>query len=219
MTITYAITDVHGCLKKLEELVRRCYADAAGRPMKFIFLGDYVDRGPDSLGVVQYLMELQRSRADQDIFLKGNHEDLVVTAADSEFFEERWLSNGGLATLKSYGLSSADKIPAEHVNWFRRLPLLFDDGQRFFVHAGVHPDRLLDQQDEYDLLWIREPFLSSEKDYGRLVVHGHTPSRCRRPDLQFNRLNLDTGAVLGGPLTAAVFDKDTIFPKRFLVSR
>lgn len=218
MPIVYAIADIHGCLNKLEELIRRCYADAAGLPMKFIFLGDYVDRGSDSRGVVQYLMELQRSRADQDIFLKGNHEDLMISAADSAFFEERWLTNGGSQTLKSYGLSSADEIPVDHVNWLRRLPLLFDDGQRFFVHAGVHPDRPLDQQDEYDLLWIREPFLSSERNFGRLVVHGHTPLKRGRPYLQFNRLNLDTGAVFGGPLTAAVFDKDATSPKRYLVS-
>lgn len=217
MTLTYAIGDIHGCLTKLTELARRCNDDAAGRPMQFIFLGDYVDRGPDSRGAIQFLMELQRAHADHDIFLKGNHEDLMVAAADSEFFEERWLNSGGLETLKSYELTSAAEIPEDHANWLRQLPLFFDDGQRFFVHAGVNPDRPLDRQDEDDLLWIRKPFLTSEKDFGRLVVHGHTPLTSGRPDLRANRLNVDTGAVFGGPLTAAVFDSDHTGPRCFVV--
>ena len=216
MTLAFTVGDVHGCLDKLTELVRRCNNDAAGQPMRFVFLGDYVDRGPDTHGVIQFLLNLQQSHPDRDIFLKGNHEDLLVAAADSDFFEERWLTNGGSETLESYGLTSAAEIPEDHVNWLRRLPLSFDDGQRFFVHAGVHPDRPLDRQDEDDLLWIRKPFLSSERDYGRLIVHGHTPVKGGPPDLRVNRLNLDTGAVFGGPLTAAVFDSDETAPKRFL---
>jgi serine/threonine protein phosphatase 1 len=216
MTLSYCLGDVHGCLHKLTELVHRCNDDAAGRAMRFVFLGDYVDRGANSRGVVQFLLELQRAHPDRDVFLKGNHEDLMVAAADSDFFEERWLSNGGKETLESYRLTSAVELPEDHVNWLRRLPLFFDDGLRFFVHAGVHPDRSLDRQDDDDLLWIRKPFLTSEKDYGRLIVHGHTPLKDGEPDLRTNRLNLDSGAVFGGPLTAAVFDVDETNPKRFL---
>jgi serine/threonine protein phosphatase 1 len=141
---------------------------------------------------------------------------MMIAAADSEFFEDRWLDNGGIQTLESYGLSVAAEIPEEHVNWLRGLPLFFDDGQRFFVHAGVNPDRPLDQQDELDLLWIRTPFLTSEKNYGRLIVHGHSPLKSGLPDIRANRLNIDTGAVLGGRLTAAVFERDDIGPKRFI---
>jgi serine/threonine protein phosphatase 1 len=217
MILTYAIGDIHGCLDKLAELVRRCYSDAAGQPMRYVFLGDYVDRGADSRGVVQFLIDLQKANIARDVFLKGNHEDLLLSAADApDFFEERWLGNGGGETLESYGLTGAAEIPQNHVNWLRTLPLSFDDGQRFFVHAGVHPDRALDQQDEYDLLWIRKPFLASERDYGRLIVHGHTPLTGGEPDIRANRLNLDTGAVFGGPLTAAVFDADEVGPRRFL---
>jgi serine/threonine protein phosphatase 1 len=216
MTLAYTVGDVHGCLDKLTELVRLCNDDAAGQPMRYVFLGDYVDRGPDTRRVIEFLIELQRTYPDRDVFLKGNHEDLLVAAADSDFFEERWLTNGGRETLESYGLISAAEIPEDHVNWLRRLPLSFDDGQRFFVHAGVHPDRPLDRQDEDDLLWIRKRFLTSEQKYQRLVVHGHTPVKDGRPDLRANRLNLDTGAVFGGPLTAAVFDSEETAPKRFL---
>jgi serine/threonine protein phosphatase 1 len=91
MTLTYSIGDVHGCLSKLTELIHRCNEDAVGRPMRLLFLGDYVDRGTDSRGVIQFLLELQRAQPDRDVFLKGNHEDLLVAAADSEFFERRWL--------------------------------------------------------------------------------------------------------------------------------
>ena len=119
--LSYCIGDIHGCLDKLTELVRRCHEDAASRPMRLLFLGDYVDRGPDSCGVIQFLLELQRTHPGRDVFLKGNHEDLLAAAADSDFFEERWLSNGGSETLKSYGVTRAAEIPRDHVNWLRRL--------------------------------------------------------------------------------------------------
>ena len=90
-----------------------------------------------------------------------------------------------------------------------------DDGMRFFVHAGVHPDRPIDQQNEHDLLWIREPFLSSTKDFGRFVIHGHSPIKSGVPDQRPNRLNIDTGAVDGRALTAAVFTEETIQPVKF----
>ena len=216
--ISYAVGDVHGSLDKLIELMHLCDNDAAGRPMRYIFLGDYIDRGPDSRAVVQILIELQREHPGRDVFLKGNHEDMLACAADSHLFEERWLSNGGTATLKSYGVDSAAALPREDVVWSRQLPLFFDDGQHFFVHAGVHPDRPLDRQDEFDLLWIRKPFLTSHKDFGRLIVHGHTPLPNGLPDLRPNRINLDTGAFLGRPLTAAVFIPNEIGPVRFLQS-
>jgi serine/threonine protein phosphatase 1 len=216
--ISYTIGDIHGSLNKLVELMSLCREDAAGDPMRYILLGDYVDRGPDSQGVIQLLMELQRQYPGRDVFLKGNHEDMLVSAVDSEMFEERWLSNGGTETLASYGVDSAATLPHADVTWLRQLPLFFDDGRRFFVHAGVNPDRPLDRQDEFDLLWIRKPFLTSNKDFGRLVVHGHTPLTDGLADLRPNRLNLDTGAVFGRPLTAAVFMADEIRPVRFLRS-
>ena len=108
-------------------------------------------------------------------------------------------------TLRSYQIADARDLPDEHVTWLRSLPLCYDDGHRFFVHAGIDPDKPLAAQSDHDLIWIREPFLSDARDYGRLIVHGHTPQTDGIPDFRGNRLNLDTGAVFGRPLTAAVF--------------
>ena len=107
-------------------------------------------------------------------------------------------------------------MPGAHVHWLRSLPLSYDDGRRFFVHAGIDPDKRFNAQQDHDLFWIREPFLSDRRDHGRLIVHGHTPINGRKPDLRANRLNIDTGAVFGGPLTAAVFGDAEIKPITFV---
>jgi serine/threonine protein phosphatase 1 len=219
MTRTYAVGDIHGCLAKLIALVELCRADAGNHRTKFVFLGDYIDRGPNSRGVIEYLRTLQQAKPDLVTCLMGNHEDMLLAAADDSDWEERWLRNGGLQTLQSYGVADASRIPKVHINWLRALPQFHDDGQRFFVHAGVHPDRPVDQQDEHDLLWIREPFLSSGKDFGRLIVHGHTPLPTGIPDIHSHRVNLDTAAVYGGPLTAARFTHRSPSPDLFLFAR
>jgi serine/threonine protein phosphatase 1 len=205
---TYAIGDIHGLLDRLRSLVARCEADADGQPMRFVFVGDYIDRGPDSRGVVEFLIDLQSRRGDDVVFLMGNHESLALAAIDSNLNVGHWLLNGGDMTLDSYGIASAQELPADHVAWLRALPLRHDDGRRLFVHAGIHPARPLDDQDDHDLIWIREPFLSDPRDYGRLIVHGHTPIRAGMPDVRPNRVNIDTGAVFGNALTAAIFTDD-----------
>jgi serine/threonine protein phosphatase 1 len=213
--VTFAIGDIHGCLDKLERLLDRCRGYGRGRPMRFVFLGDYVDRGPDSRGVIEKLRRAQREGGGEVICLRGNHEALMLAAARGEDVE-LWLLNGAGPTLASYDIDDPRALPADDVNWAASLPFSFDDGQRFFVHAGVNPARALDRQSEHDQVWIREPFLSSERDFGRLIVHGHTPLRSGLPDLRANRLNLDTAAVLGGPLTAAAFAPDRTGPMVFL---
>jgi serine/threonine protein phosphatase 1 len=205
MRQTYAIGDVHGCLDQLERLVDLCERDAASERVKFIFLGDYIDRGPDSRGVIDFLINLQKYSPDEIICLRGNHEDLLLAALESEDAELHWRQNGAAATLKSYRAQSPADIPDKHIYWIRSLPLFHDDGHRYFVHAGIHPDRPINEQRPRDLLWIREPFLSSIANFGRFIVHGHTPISTGAPDLRTNRLNLDTGAVYGRSLTAAVF--------------
>jgi serine/threonine protein phosphatase 1 len=216
MFLTYAIGDIHGSLEKLKRLMLRCEQDAAGRPFKFVFLGDYIDRGPQSAGVIAGLIELQSRLGDHFVVLKGNHEAMMLGAIDGTAPPQFWLAQGGAATLESYGNVRPSELPGAHVDWIRSLPLSHDDGRRFFVHAGIDPDKPFDMQDERHLLWIREPFLSDDRDHGRLVVHGHTPTEA--PDFRGNRLNIDTGAVFGGPLTAAVFDDVMTTPLAFLMA-
>jgi serine/threonine protein phosphatase 1 len=217
MPRTYAIGDIHGCQDKLERLVARCRSDAKDDAATFVFLGDFIDRGPDSRGVVQHLIDFQARRPGRAVCLCGNHEDLALAAVDDPRQTDQWVVyNGGDKALRSYGVASPSELPGDHVAWLRALPTHHDDGRRFFVHAGVNPSRPLDRQDRHDLLWIREPFLSDPRDYGRFIVHGHTPLKDGRPDLRTNRVNLDTAAVLGGPLTAAIFDDSAPRPIGFL---
>ncbi|MGJ4899128.1 metallophosphoesterase family protein [Bradyrhizobium oligotrophicum] len=216
MSKTFAVGDVHGCLDQLQRLIELCEREAGAQGAKFIFLGDYVDRGPDSRGVIDYLIDLQKWSPDEIICLRGNHEDLLLAALEGEDAELNWRQNGAHSTLKSYRVTAPRELPAKHIDWIRSLPLFHDDGQRYFVHAGVHPARPLHQQRPRDLLWIREPFLSSDTDFGRFIVHGHTPIPSGVPDRRSNRVNIDTGAVYGRALTSAVFAAHTAAPVGFL---
>jgi serine/threonine protein phosphatase 1 len=217
MPRTYAIGDIHGCLEKLERLVARCREDAGDGVPTLVFLGDAVDRGPDSRGVVRYLMALERSAPGRVVCLCGNHEDMALGALADPSAAPHWIErNGGAEMLRSYGVARPEDIPADHIEWMRALPTHHDDGMRFFVHAGIDPERPLDAQRRRDMLWMREPFLSDLRDFGRFIVHGHTPLKDGRPDLRVNRVNVDTAAVLGGPLTAAVFDESRREPLGFL---
>lgn len=223
-TITYAIGDIHGRFWALTSLLERCAQHCAGRDMQLVLVGDYVDRGPDSQAVIDLLIDMQRRMGTRVTCLRGNHEAVVLAAAEGDLARlggdvtfDLWMVNGGSQTLRSYGVERAADLPPEHLGWMASLPTFHDDGLRFFVHAGVNPELPLSEQREQDLLWIREPFLSDARDYGRLIVHGHTPVS-RGPDLRRNRLNLDTGAGYGGPLTAAVFDDRNAGPLAFLTA-
>lgn len=216
MPLTYAIGDIHGSLDKLKVLIAACRQHADGRAMTLVFLGDYIDRGPDSAGVVRFVRTLQSEAPEHVVTLMGNHEAWALAVLDRDAPVSSWLLNGGAATLESYGVYDVDDLPRAHLDWMRSLRLYYDDGRRFFVHAGINPEKPLDAQDEQDLLWIREPFLTDDRDYGRLIVHGHTPVASATPELRHNRLNLDTAAVFGGPLTAAVFDDEQTEPITFL---
>lgn len=216
MPLTYAVGDVHGSLDMLKALVEACREHADGRALQFVFLGDYIDRGAESAGVVRFMMRLQDELGDRLIALRGNHEAFVLGLLDGAMPLAVWLANGGVTTLDSYGAHEVGELPGAHLDWMRSLRLSYDDGRRFFVHAGIDPEKPLDRQDEHDLLWIREPFLGDRRDYGRLIVHGHTPLSTAVPELRSNRLNLDTAAVYGGVLTAAVFDDAQTKPLAFL---
>lgn len=214
-TLTYAVGDIHGCDSKLARLLAHCTDHAGQHAFRIVFLGDYVDRGPGSRNVVEFLIRTQAAAPEEIVCLQGNHEDMLMTAAKGGD-DWPWLRNGGDATLASYGVKRAADIPAEHLAWFASLPLAIADEKRFFVHAGVRPGVPLQEQLQDDLLWIREPFLSDRRDHGLYVVHGHTPVRAGRPELRRNRLNLDTGAYFGGPLTAGVFDEASVGPIAFI---
>ena len=215
---TFTIGDIHGSDAALARLMEVCHNWDANPQNRYVFLGDYVDRGPDSAAVIARLMAMQKTFLDRVTCLRGNHEDMLLLACRGPESYDRWISNGGLPTLRSFGVSRPEEIPKDVISWLRCLSTSFDDGRRFFVHAGVDLERPLDKQLPEVLTWMREPFLTlaDSVDPGRLVVHGHTPTQDRRPDLRRHRLNLDTGAVMGGPLTAAVFSDNQTRPLCFI---
>jgi serine/threonine protein phosphatase 1 len=212
----YAISDIHGCADLLEQLFTVIDADLErSRPPHPIqvFLGDYVDRGPESRRTLDLLIE--RSKSHHAVFLKGNHEAYLLDVLDDPAKFQDWRKYGGLQTLISYGLTPslnpdlAEQVelmrqlkmalPEAHKGFLKRLRLTFTCGDFFFVHAGVRPGIRLSRQREADLLWIRDAFLESEENFGKYIVHGHTP--VREPDIRPNRINIDTGAYATGNLT------------------
>lgn len=209
----YAVGDVHGCDDRLAALHALIARDATARPAAHIVLlhiGDYVDRGPDSAGVIRRVMGAPPVPGAEVVNLRGNHEALLLAghgpraAADDAWL---WLRNGGRQTLRSYGAAEErGVIPAAHLDFLRGLPSSWRAGGYFFAHAGVRPGVTLDAQADDDLLWIREPFLSSQADHGAVVVHGHTPRDT--VEVRRNRIGLDTAAVFGGVLTCLVLEAD-----------
>ena len=216
--LTFAVGDIHGCLDKLSRLMAACEAHAGGRAARYVFLGDYIDRGPQSRGVIELLMRRQAGQPGTTVCLSGNHEQMAIDAHASERAVPLWLANNGASTLRNYG---GGRISPEHLDWLAALPFCHDDGLRFFVHAGIDLDLPLAEQAPEVMVWMREPFLTycDEVDCGRFIVHGHTPLRTGTPDLRRRRLNLDTAAVMGGPLSAAVFDDTQAQPLGFLNDR
>ena len=216
----YAVGDVHGCIDQLTALHQAITDDLAARPVAeplLVHLGDYVDRGPDSAAVVTLLAAGPPIAGLRTVNLMGNHEYMMLDALVSgeEAAAELWLSNGGADTLYSWGVPRtakqtdwAGRIPVPHLLFLRDLGLMHQEGSYLFVHAGIRPGVRLRQQARQDLLWIREPFLSSKADLGVIVVHGHTPTK--EPVVRANRIGIDTGAVMGGTLTCVVLEDDRL---------
>ncbi len=213
----YAIGDVHGCLDQLDEMHQLIAKDLAARPgvrATVVHLGDYIDRGPDSAGVIRRLIA-PPAGLGRVVNLMGNHEDMLLDALNGgRGAAEIWLHNGGVASLESWGVPPrqrpkdwAGMIPATEIAFLRGLSLTHRQGGYLFVHAGVRPGKALDEQTEHDLLWIREPFLSFEGALPAVVVHGHTPEE-PQPVVRANRIGMDTGAVLGGMLSCVVLEAD-----------
>lgn len=215
----YAVGDVHGCLDQLTALHAAIRDDLARRPCPaplLIHLGDYVDRGPDSAGVVALLAAGDPIPGVPTINLMGNHERTMLDAlAGDGAAAIDWLFNGGRAALASWGVDAAaprdtwvHDIPAAQLAFLDALALCHSEGGYFFVHAGVRPGVALDRQAPADLRGIRQPFLSSGRPFGAVVVHGHTPMT--EPVVKPNRIGIDTGAVFGGALTCAVLEQDRV---------
>jgi serine/threonine protein phosphatase 1 len=216
--LVYAIGDVHGCSDALAALLRQVEADARrsapDERALLVFLGDYVDRGPDSRGVIDRILGLQATGAFEVVTLKGNHEDALARYLDDAGFARAWAVNWGEETLRSYGVepprTEADwaatqrafvaAFPSTHRAFLRDLKLMVSVGDYLFVHAGVRPHVALGDQDANDLIWIRYEFLECENDFGKVVVHGHTPAL--EPELRHNRIGVDTGVYFSGVLTA-----------------
>ncbi len=197
----FAIGDIHGCNQELTKLLSILDADPTTDTI--VFLGDYIDRGPDSRGVIDTILDFKRDFPDT-ICLKGNHEDMFL---DSYLYERNidlYMFNQGITTIESYGASIVDFprikfLPKEHLDFFNSLRLFYETDDYIFVHAGLRPHIRLEEQSSEDLLWIREEFLNSRFDFGKLVVFGHTP--LSRPLIQKNKIGIDTGLVYGGFLT------------------
>lgn len=227
----YAIGDVHGHLDKLIATHERIARDLKARPaadFAIVHIGDYVDRGPDSRGVIGYLAEREAEGAG-DVNLLGNHDRMFLRyleapgGRDERLRHELWWLHarlGGTDTLRSYGLKLPDgatetrgarlhqeareAVPATHLSFLTGLRTSWRAGDWFFAHAGVAPGVPLDRQTEDDLIWIRDPFLESRADHGPTVIHGHTP--VERVEDHGNRIAIDTGAAYGGPLSCVVLD-------------
>lgn len=234
------IGDIHGCAYELQELLRRLgyelveHAEpGAGRPAscwrisspegrRIVFVGDYVDRGSQSRELVDSL--LHGFPGFECVFLKGNHDETLLQFLADPTIGEAWRNFGGLDTLRSYGVTHAHgknwsqtrsefaaALPRAHAEFFKNLKLHVAIGDYLFVHAGIRPRVPIEEQSERDLLWIREEFLDSTANFGRVVVHGHTPGDA--PVIRPNRICIDTGAYLTDNLTAVVLEERT---RRFL---
>ena len=219
----YVIGDIHGRADLLEDMHNRISADAARAPLDrkvLIYLGDYIDRGPDSFQVI-HMLSAHPLEGFKTVYLKGNHEDMMLGFLKDGDYASVWLMNGGMETLKSYQIDLAnpprcakalleirqefhEAIPRSHLDFFANLSLSHTEGDYFFAHAGVNPDKPLEAQQAADLLWIREKFLHCQASFEKTVVHGHTINPY--PIIRSNRIAIDTGAYSSGRLTCLVLE-------------
>jgi serine/threonine protein phosphatase 1 len=229
----YAIGDIHGRFDLLQRIHQRIAADAAALPRTrriVVYLGDYVDRGLNSREVVDFLID-QPLAGFESVHLRGNHDQQLLDFLAQPATGALWLRYGGDATLYSYGIRFPDggpklmqlqimseqlkeTIPARHLAFFNGLKLTFEIGDYLFVHAGIHPEKTMEQQTLEDMLWIRDEFLESDFDLGKVVIHGHSVTE--KPEIRENRIGVDTGAVFSNTLTCLVLEDGG---QRFLSSR
>jgi serine/threonine protein phosphatase 1 len=212
----YVIGDIHGCLDELVILMEALPLEGADQ---IVFLGDYIDRGPDPRGVISYLLELKRTRAQEMIFLKGNHEDMFLSYLGlSGKHGDMFLYNGGGATLTSYGISPATptfqerllRVPKSHLEFLQGLRRYHVTEPFLCVHAGIRPETSLDRQDEEDLYWIREEFILNAHPLPYTILFGHTPHKEVLFHLPY-KIGLDTGVVYGNKLSCIELNEKVLF--------
>jgi serine/threonine protein phosphatase 1 len=222
----YAVGDIHGradLARQMQDLILAHIADKPAALVKVVWLGDYIDRGPSSREAIDLLIDFAAGPF-HSVFLMGNHEEAMLRFLADPADGHQWLSFGGVETLASYGIGAdapetgltygearaalIAALPRPHQDFFLSLALSETIGDFFFCHAGVRPGVPLAQQDPQDLIWIRGEFLNSTHDFGKMIVHGHTPQR--EPQLLHNRVNVDTGAFATGRLTCAVIEGSEI---------
>jgi len=219
----YAVGDIHGrsdLLDRLHTAIAEDARSAADLDTFVVYLGDYVDRGIDSAGVLERLSQPSATEWTP-IFLRGNHDDVMNRCLADTGVGPHWFRLGGLATLASYGVPRASggtaqerlrrmseelaaALPAHHAAFLASLRLWWNAGDYLFAHAGVRPGIPMDWQMEHDLLWIRDDFLNNGADLGKIVVHGHSMSE--KPVVRVNRIGIDTGACAGGKLTCLALE-------------
>jgi len=208
----FAIGDIHGCISPLDKLMAQLDIDASQDTL--IFVGDYIDRGPDSKGVIDAILDIRKNIGDV-VCLTGNHEDMFLNYCLDRRNENLYMSNGGMRTLASYGFSPEGTeeliLPPSHREFFTGLRTYHETDDYIFVHAGLRPGIPLDRQDREDLMWIRFEFINSPYDFGKTVVYGHTPVSLNKPLIDKNKICIDTGAVYGGKLTCIELPKMTIY--------
>ncbi len=209
----FAIGDIHGCPDELDAILK-AIAPVAGDTV--VFVGDYVDRGPSARDVIELALEVEKSGAE-GVFLKGNHEDMMLSYLGMPGnYGESFLFNGGVATLESYGVREDDlaeavhHLPAKHLDFYNRLAISYLRPPYLFVHAGIMPTRQLEEQQTEDLLWIRQEFIFNPHRIDATVVFGHTPMRGVMIDLPY-KLGIDTGLVYGGKLTCVEFNEGVLY--------
>jgi serine/threonine protein phosphatase 1 len=209
----FAIGDIHGCPDELEAILQ---AIAPGAGDTVVFVGDYVDRGPSARAVIDLAIALEKTHAEC-VFLKGNHEDMMLSFLGLPGnYGESFLFNGGVATLESYGLREDDlseakeRIPDTHLDFFKNLAVSYLRPPYLFVHAGILPTRQLEDQQPEDMLWIRQEFILNPHRIDATVVFGHTPMRGVMVDLPY-KLGIDTGLVYGGKLTCVEFTEGVLY--------
>ncbi|MFW2439066.1 MAG: metallophosphoesterase family protein [Arenicellales bacterium] len=224
-TRVYCIGDIHGCLDLLEDLHQDITTHASNYigTKKLIYVGDYIDRGPYSKGVIDLLLDKPLAGFDI-IYLRGNHEQSFIDFLDHPVQTRAWLTYGGLDTLVSYGVQLAklptsddemydlrdqldSRVPDRHLEFMNNTEYSCTEGNYFFTHAGIRPGIPLIDQKPSDLMWIRDKFFSSKLHHEKIIVHGHTV--VKEVEAKPNRIGIDTGAFASGKLTCLVLENNT----------